>query len=208
MLVTVTWASATMILYGKKYLIHGMRAVHANRLVSIMITFACSLIKTASIKEIITFVFVNWHDAWKQGKDLCTYLIFAHKGMFTAQENLASVYLFLQQHSPCPQYTLVDHTVQDQCDVGLGVGTDGVFLHWVSKLQCHQSCGPPSTCERTAVPPATDTTRSFSKVTVLALNTGCDAVTGWEIFDISKDRKGKGKVHPRTGQKAHRSSRL
>jgi len=119
--------------------------------------------------------------------------------MFTVQEHLASVYLFLQQHSPCPHYTHFGHTVQDQCDAGLGVGTDGVFLHWASKLGCHQSCGPPPSCERTAVPPATDTTRSFSKVTVLDLYTGRDAVNGREIFDISKDRKGKGKVHPRTG---------
>jgi len=48
-----------MILYGKKYLIHGMKTVHAKILVSIMITFACSLIKTASIKEMITLVLVN-----------------------------------------------------------------------------------------------------------------------------------------------------
>ena len=119
--------------------------------------------------------------------------------MFTIQEHLASVdYLFLQQHSPCPHYTHVGHIVQDQCDAGLGVGTDGVFLHWASKLRCHQSCGPPSSCERTSVPPATHTTRSSSKVTVLDLYTGRDAVNVGEIFDISKDRKVKGKVHPRT----------
>ena len=112
-------------------------------------------------------------------------------------EHLAFVYLFLQQHTPCPHYTQVDHTVQDQCDAGLAVGTDGVFLHWASKLRCHQSCGPPSSCERTAVPPATDT-RSFYKVTVLDLNSGCDVVSlDDEILDISKNRKGK--VHPKTG---------
>jgi hypothetical protein len=94
-----------------------------------------------------------------------------HKDMFEVQEHLASVYLFLWQHSPYPHYTEVDHTVQDQCDVGLGVGTDGVFLHWASKLRCHQGCGPPSSCERAAVPPAKDKTRSFSKVMVLDLKT-------------------------------------
>jgi hypothetical protein len=91
-----------------------------------------------------------------------------HKDMFEVQEHLISVYLF-QQHSLCPHYTVAGHTVQDQCDVGLGVGTDGVFLHWASKLRCHQNCGPPSSCSRTAVPPATERRRSVSKVMVLDL---------------------------------------
>jgi hypothetical protein len=128
--------------------------------------------------------------------------------MFAVQEHLASVYLLLQQHSPCPHYTQVGHTVQDQCDAGLGVGTDDVFLHWASKLRCHQSCGPPSSCERTAVPPATDTTRSFSKVAVLDLNTGHDAVSVEEkslIFQSTGKVKVKFTLEQAT--KSHRRSR-
>jgi len=41
------------------FTVHGMKTVHANRLVSVGITFACSLIKTTSIKEIITLVLLN-----------------------------------------------------------------------------------------------------------------------------------------------------
>jgi len=137
---------------------------------------------------------------------MCAYLMLVHEEMFAVQEHLASVYLFLLLHSPCPHCTQVDHIVQDQCDVGLVVGTYGVFLHWASKLRCHQSCGPPSSCERTAVPPATDT-RSFSKVTVLDLNAGCDFVSLDEKFLVFQSTgKVKVKFTSEKAMKAHRSS--
>jgi hypothetical protein len=101
----------------------------------------------------------------KKGNILQAYFMLVCKNTLEVQVHLVSVDLF-QQHSPCPLYTVVGHTVQDRCVVGLGVDTNSVFLHWASKLRCHQNCVPPSICARIVVPPATERRRSVSEITV------------------------------------------